>query len=265
MHAKENVVVLSLGQMVSSNVDASIAEFARILDSKGVNLAEFRTQVALAADMAEVFNDGTISQYKKGQLDWKGFYQKLNAQLPDGGGLTEAEFKGAWNKMCEIKPAMVSELNNLASLQKEKGLNIVIASATNKEHFNFISDQFAKNDIKFDKEKTFYGLSYEKGTLDNADLAQQALKENGLEGANILSLHGGIPAGTKGVQIPTNPDKGDSICGNIARHFGFQVERPSLKIDVDRKPPLVIGEHTARFVERKEAAKNEIENPCVIF
>jgi hypothetical protein len=274
---KENVLIVSLGQLVASDESASVKAFAKIpaIRSKVPGsswLPEFIVDKAAGAIVKlalykDSIIDKTIYTYKTQNppMDWDTFYTRIVGQLGvTKQDLPEADFKNAWNAMCVPSTEIIEQLKELAQIQKETGLKIVVPSATNKEQFEFIQSVFKKEGIKFDVSKTFYVLSYEEKTMDNTVLANKGIAEvckntgKTMDDLNILSVHGGIIIGKA---MRTDPP-GQSIASRVYENFPeikkVKVAQVAVSSGVVTPSPVLDGPVLKGVLERRASQENLI-------
>jgi hypothetical protein len=186
---RKTVYVLSLGQLLESDINRSIQAFTTLLREKGKWFPGLRVKGALLWDRLA---GHTIDAYKTGSIDTDIFRQRMKASLGISTSCTDQEFDEAWNKMVTIEDIQKQSITGLFEKINEKpNTYLVIASDTNPLHvaafqkrMDYTAEQLAEMDrIKF-------GLSYEQGTLNRHTLALPLLEKLGFQpGDTVTSLH----------------------------------------------------------------------------
>jgi|GEM_PF-3928302 len=188
MKESKTVVLISLGQLLGTDLSKSVKAFAGILEQQnkrwlfGCLSPESSIKAALLLD-AKYY--GTIDKYKRGEIDFNKFHESLDSQI--GIKTTTEQFKNAWNAMCTVGDKEIGDIKALHELQKQRGFELCVISSTNESQSNFIKQQLAANGIEIP-----VVTSFENHSLDLKQLAKIALRDKYTEGDKVISLHNAV-------------------------------------------------------------------------
>lgn len=190
-----NTYMMSLGQLVNSDINKSINAFGALLpkDSFYSYLGTWWIKLSLLIDKVWY---KTIDNYKRGDvtITTEVFRKRICKQL--GIKATDDQFDNAWNAMCAISDETAKEISDLIKIQQDHNFNISIISVTNELHINYVISTI---DAILQRENlpplhTNEGFkitpSCAQNTLSFSELANVAIQEHGF--TNIISLHKSI-------------------------------------------------------------------------
>lgn len=216
------IAVISMGQLMSTTLDASVRAFAEASEHSEV-------YVKAQAVFDELpFGHSYIQEYKKGEIGEAEFFDGLRQRLSrTAEELPDDNIREAWNAMTGITPEHEDKARAVARAIVENDVHLVIASATNPLHqqanLEALQRVLGEHYEPF-MEKVTFALSYEEHTLDRSTLAargiQKATEEHWIEasGTEIASFHSDIQAETVKAQLV-----GDVQEGHASRIMGRRV------------------------------------------
>ena len=155
--------VFKYSQVILTKRELAIIKFS---EDSGLSIPDIATMAK-----EEEKPNGVIDQYKTGKITTEEFRTEMNKLIENAGGtpITNLEtFDKCWNAMCIVEPEKLTELYNLQQTHK---FHIHIIGNTNELQHNYIQQEIQKAPIK---PNISYTLSYERGTLDNNLLAENA-------------------------------------------------------------------------------------------
>ena len=145
--------VLSLGQLIQSDIRKTLDAFEALFRQKNVFFPQFRVRYALF----RAKSSGLLDKLKQGDVTWPEFIRKVNGY--SGVSLSEDEFTSCWNKMVEMKKEMIPVLQEVAHWQRHTPSELIIYSSTNEPHIAYIQKSFTDHKIFFDDRKTHFAMS----------------------------------------------------------------------------------------------------------
>lgn len=236
------IIVVSLGQLIQSNQQRAVDAFIEEMTKTGKWFPAARVKAALALDH---FWHGTIESYKRGDLqDDAEFRSRINDQL--GLNLGDEAFDRCWNAMCEVDDAVKTQLAELKELQDKHGFKLVVVSATNLIQDRFIAEQLGEDSVLAEtREDVINSRSYQVGTTNVREQARRAITENKLDIAEneIVSLHNAM---RQGASLGLGPSQ--------FRYMPFDTRVPGASIVVTVKNALAIQEDNSKKPGAKAGA-----------
>ncbi|MCD6034737.1 MAG: hypothetical protein K0R63_478 [Rickettsiales bacterium] len=259
---KERIVVLvSLGQIVQSDLSKSVDAFTQALG--GGFFDSLKVKAALLWDSSP-FGPNTIDNGKKGNLTDAQFRAAINAQL--GSALDDATFDRCWNAMCDtITDEVAKQLKEAEQFAKEKGIEFAVPSATNPIQFNFIKQALTDKAITL-LDNAHVITSYEgagKGQLNQKELAKIAVTDKGYDvaGTRIITLNRGYQVAVDlGVQnagvtyVPFNTNEPEASLLNSLKQIPGIEQRSSISPSVSSSST---GVHVANVVDRRKSGEDK--------
>jgi hypothetical protein len=189
MEDNKTVILVSVGQLLATDIGESVKAFANIVKEQkkgwlfGCLSPEATVRAALAMDFAYY---GTIDKYKTGKIGFEQFHAAIDRQI--GIKTIPEEFRNSWNAMCKPKDdSDAVKIKQLLGLQNQKGFELCVVSATNKSQYDVVNQYLKEHGI--DLKVT---TSFEHGTINLGKLANVALEGKYNSNDKIISLHKSI-------------------------------------------------------------------------
>lgn len=153
----QKVVLISLGQLVDTNIHRSVAEFTKIGISKAALIWHW-VRPSIFDRIYGAPNIGTlVDQYKSGKINTDTFRNTIIGLFPRL-KINREKFDRAWNAMCLEHSNSKAVLTELKTIEGT-GVRVLIASNTNPLHVDHL-----KSLLPDLSQEQLY-LSYEKGKL----------------------------------------------------------------------------------------------------
>lgn len=173
MTDKHPIAVISMGQLMSTTLDASITAFAEASDH-----SETYIKAKLAYDQLP-FGVSYIDEYKKGTIEENEFLDGLRSRLNrHENELPDETIIAAWNAMTGIAPEHEERVRAIVQTILQEDMLLVIASGTNPLHHNANLEALERvlgEDYAPFMEHTSFALSFEHETLNYTALAQEGI------------------------------------------------------------------------------------------
>lgn len=169
------IAVISMGQLMSTTLDASVAAFA-----EASGHSDMYVKAMLAIDELP-FGRGYIREYKEGSLSEAEFFDGLRHRLSRNEVLLPDDaIRDAWNAMTGIRPEHEDKVRAVAEAVINNDLRLVVASGTNALHqeanLKALERVLAEDYAPF-MERTAFALSHEEHTLHKARLAASGIMD----------------------------------------------------------------------------------------
>lgn len=196
MQARNNFLILSLGQLTKSEIWPTVHELAELsARESGFPVLTYPFHFAGTALTYgyDMLIGGNIEKYLKGDTTDKDLITFLKQQLDLGTNVKDKDVQSAWNNMCKMDANDKANLDALMLFLIKHDVIAIIVSKTNEVQYNFIVEQMKQNEKYLSclqNGKIEFSLSYEKKTLSLQELAEKALGGlNANSEGKIYSLH----------------------------------------------------------------------------
>ena len=161
--AQRDVVIISLGEVVTPDISKAIGAFVELLASK-LRTTDFQPDpkylLSLVVGVIKSKNE-LINDFKRGDKTEEDFTNQMIAALETASGVrvTVAEFDHAWSQMCPSLSQFARQLDDALALNSDK-IKLVLVSDTNPKDMRALDSQLGLGG---------YDRIYVNGQLDGID------------------------------------------------------------------------------------------------